>query len=137
MNRNNITIFKLTHTYFTEEDAFFIQTHLPESELLKLIKSLQILSSNIEETFDLFPSEMKDILLTFDGISLYPDAEDLSGLSNVSDDAVSYIELDLYLIWEAINITASDEDLQNANQNLGALNLINSFISEELSKRNK
>jgi hypothetical protein len=132
MKREDINVYKLTHTHSDDEEDIFIHTNMPLDDLLKLTKVIQVKAFNIEDTYDLFPEEMKDVLLQYEGIRHFPTEEDISEIINKGDDGFDYIEEDLYMIWEASNIKVTDKDLNDPKyNNENALKLINGFIKEE------
>lgn len=136
MKRKDIDVFQLTHTYLKEDEEVYIKTDMSEKQLLKLIKTLQAKTYDIEETYDLSPTEMRDVLLQYEGIRAFPNEDDLLEMNKKNGDGFDFIELDLYLIWEAKNIEVSEEEIySDYYKNDTALKMINNYISEELALR--
>ncbi|EQC1535580.1 hypothetical protein ACY1J9_001411 [Clostridium botulinum] len=132
MKRKNIRVFKLTHTYL-EDEAIYIRSELSEMNLTKLIKVMQRKAVDIEETFDLSPSEMCDVLLQYEGIRAYPNEEDIKELESNGKYVFDFIEIDLYRVWEASNIIVLDEEVYDSKYNNEyALEIIKNYINEEL-----
>lgn len=132
MDQNKIKVFKLSHACINDDNDVFIKTTLTEMEFVKLIKVLQGKAFNIEETFDLSPSEMISILLLYEGNRIYPNDEDLKILEDKGEDGFDYIEVDLYNVWEAANIEIREEDLNSKKyENESASQMIKNFIREQ------
>lgn len=128
IKRENIHVFKLVHTCI-KNDEVCIKTNIKEMNLIKLINSLQIIAVNMEETFDLSPSEMKDLLLLYEGIRDFPTEEDLKEFRQRGEDEFDYIEIDLYNVWEASNINTSNEEAESY-KNEAVLSMIKNFIMD-------
>ncbi|MBU3160771.1 hypothetical protein KPL37_13575 [Clostridium frigoris] len=67
-----VSVFKLVHTCIKENEELYIKSEFSEKTLVKLIKVLQTKTVSIEETFDLCPNEMMNILFQYDGIRAFP-----------------------------------------------------------------
>jgi len=132
-----INVFKLVHTCIKENDELYVKSELLEKDLVKLIKILQTKAMSIEETFDLCPNEMMDILLQYDGISAFPNDTDLQELYNKDEDYFDFIKIDLYNVCES-DIVINEEDLFDIKYiNENALQMINNYIEDDLSLLSK
>lgn len=128
MERKDIKVFKLTHQYI-DDGEICIKTNLEELKLVKLINALQVIAVDIEETFDLAPDEMRDLLFQYEGIRNFPNEEDLREIKSKGEDSFDFIEIDLYNVWEASNIKVTDDDiLKYKNETI--LDMIKNFISD-------
>lgn len=131
MKRKNIQVYKLTHTYLKDNEDIVIKTEMKEKDLLKLIKVLQRKAVNIEETFDLHPSEMRDVLLQYKGIRCYPNDDDIKEIKSKGEDAFDYIEIDLYNVWESSDIVVEDYELVDIKyENKNVMEMIKDYIEE-------
>lgn len=132
MKRKDINVYKLTHTYFNDEEVF-IKSNIEEKELCKLIKSIQMKTYDIEETYDLSPIEMRDILFLYGNVRTFPYEKDIEELTKKNKDYFDYIELDLYNIWEAVDIVITEKEAySDYYKNNNAIEMIRDFIEEEL-----
>ena len=131
-NEKRVSVFKLVHTCIKENEELYIKSELSEKELLKLIKVLQTKTVSIDETFDLCPNEMMNILLQYDGIRAFPNDKDLQELYNKNEEYFNFIKIDLYSVWKN-DIVIDDKDLVNIKYiNQNALQIINNYIEDEL-----
>ncbi len=136
-SKKKVSVFKLVHTCIKDNEELYVKSELLERDIVKLIKVLQAKTVSIEETFDLYPNEMMDILLQYDGISTFPDDKDLQELYNKNELYFNFIKIDLYKIREN-DIVVDEKDLFDIKYiNENALQMINNYIEDEfgLSKQ--
>ncbi|MBU3160776.1 hypothetical protein KPL37_13600 [Clostridium frigoris] len=131
-NEKRVSVFKLVHTCIKENEELYIKSELSEKDLVKLIKVLQTKTVGIEETFDLCPNEMMNILLQYDSIRAFPNDEDLQELYNKNEEYFNFVKIDLYSVWKN-DIVIDDKDLVDIKYiNENALQMINNYIEDEL-----
>ena len=116
VKRKDITVYQLTHTYGSEDEEVYIKTDIKELDLVKLIKIWQMKAFYLEETCDIETEDMRDILIHYDGIRVYPNQEDVKELEALGEDSFDFIEIDLYEVWEASDIKVEEYDLNSKEQ---------------------
>ena len=130
-SKKEVSVFKLVHTCIKDNEELYIKSELLERDLVKLIKVLQAKTVSIEETFELYPNEMMDILIQYDGISAFPDDKDLKKLYNNNELYFKFIKIDLYKIMKN-DIVVDEKDLFDIKYiNKNALQMINNYIEDE------
>lgn len=131
MRKKDIHVFKLTHTYLKDEPEFCIKTELNEKDFVKLIKVLQVKANSMEETFDLSPAEMFDLLLQYKDNRLFPREKDIKEMEEKGEKSYEYIEVDLYNIWEAKDVVVTEEEIKDKKyENKNVIHMIQNFINE-------
>lgn len=100
------SIYKLTHEYSEGDSKIYFKTTMKREKLLKLIHAWQLKLAEIDETMGFDEEQMMEILECF-------------GCQRIleSDDFRSYGVLDLYLIWEAVNIKVTADEMNNPDFN--------------------
>lgn len=130
-SKKKVSVFKLVHTCIKDNEELYVKSELLERDLVKLIKVLQAKTVSIEETFELYPNEMMDILIQYDGINAFPDDKDLKELYNKNELYFNFIKIDLYKIMEN-DIVVDEKDLFDIKYiNENALQMINNYIEDE------
>lgn len=133
MKRKDIKVFQLTHQYLNDGEIF-VKADMTENMLSKLIKYIQTKAFEIEETYDLSPREMQDVLTQYK-VRPFPNEEDRKEIIN-DGGYFDFIELDLYSIWEAYNIKVNPSNIKKFDNPM-AIKMIKEFINEELDYRKR
>lgn len=121
-------IFKITHQHLDDGDIY-VKTDMSKNMFMKLIKCIQIETYSIEETFDLSPQQMQDVLTQY---NIKPFEIENCPKEMLDDDGyLEYVELDLYLIWESISVKVNEKHIKKFRNQM-ATRMIKDFIDEEM-----